>query len=102
MAQTVIRLPLNAEPGFEPGSLHVGFVQDKVALGQGFSQITSKFSCQCHSTIAPSSSEYCPYQEDKRTKAWELSNKAILCRKQDGGALDEKVLSHSYIRTSQS
>jgi hypothetical protein len=26
-------------PGFDPGSVHVGFVVDKVALGQVFSQV---------------------------------------------------------------
>jgi hypothetical protein len=26
-------------PGFEPGSIHVGFVVDKVALGQVFSEV---------------------------------------------------------------
>jgi hypothetical protein len=26
-------------PGFNPGSVHVGFVVDKVALGQGFPQV---------------------------------------------------------------
>ena len=32
-------------PGFDPGSVHVGFVVDKVALGQ-------VFPCQFHSTGA--------------------------------------------------
>jgi hypothetical protein len=38
--------------GFDPESVHVGFVVDKVALGQGFSQSFSVFSCQFHSTGA--------------------------------------------------
>jgi hypothetical protein len=33
-------------PGFDPGSVHVGFVVEKVALGQ-------VFPCQFHSTGAP-------------------------------------------------
>jgi hypothetical protein len=37
-------------PGFDPGSVHVGFVVDKVALGQ---DSTSVFPCQFHSTGAP-------------------------------------------------
>jgi hypothetical protein len=38
MAQTVSSwIPLR-RPGFEPGSCHVGFVVDKVALGQVFSE----------------------------------------------------------------
>jgi hypothetical protein len=36
-----------------PGSVDVGFVVDKVALGQVFSPITSVFLCQFHSTGAP-------------------------------------------------
>jgi hypothetical protein len=40
-------------PGFDPGSVHVGFVVNKVALGQVFSPSTSVFPCQFHSTGAP-------------------------------------------------
>jgi hypothetical protein len=40
-------------PGFDPGSVHVGFVVDKVALGQVFSLSSSVFPCQFHSTGAP-------------------------------------------------
>jgi len=36
IAQTLSRRPLTAKHGFEPRSHHVGFVVDKVALGQGF------------------------------------------------------------------
>jgi hypothetical protein len=39
-------------PGFDPGSVHVGFVVDKVALGQVFPRVL-RFSCQFHSTGAP-------------------------------------------------
>jgi hypothetical protein len=34
------------KPGFDPGSVHVGFVMGKVVLGQ-------VFPCQFHSTGAP-------------------------------------------------
>jgi hypothetical protein len=40
-------------PGFDPWLLHVGFMVDKVALGQVFPPSTSVFSCQFHSTGAP-------------------------------------------------
>jgi hypothetical protein len=40
-------------PGFDPGSVRVGFVVDKVALGQVFLPSTSVFPCQIHSTGAP-------------------------------------------------
>jgi hypothetical protein len=36
MAQAVSRRPLTAEARFDPGSVHVGFMVDKVALGQVF------------------------------------------------------------------
>jgi hypothetical protein len=39
MAQAVSRWPLTAEAGFAPGSIHVGFVVDKVALGQVFLRV---------------------------------------------------------------
>jgi hypothetical protein len=40
-------------PRFDPGSVHVGFVVDRVALGQVFSPSTSVFPCQSHSIGAP-------------------------------------------------
>jgi hypothetical protein len=40
-------------PGFDPGSVHVGFVVDKVALGQVFPPSSSVFPCQFHSIGAP-------------------------------------------------
>jgi hypothetical protein len=40
-------------PGFDSGSVHVGVVVDKVALGQVFPPSTSVFPCQFHSTGAP-------------------------------------------------
>jgi hypothetical protein len=33
-------------PGFDRGSVHVGFVVDKVALGQGFLRVLLFFPCQ--------------------------------------------------------
>jgi hypothetical protein len=49
MAQAVSR----RRPGFDPGSVHVEFVVDKVALGQVFPPSSSFFPCQFHSTGAP-------------------------------------------------
>jgi hypothetical protein len=40
-------------PGFDPGSVRVRIVVDKLALGQVFSPNTSVFPCQFHSTCAP-------------------------------------------------
>ena len=40
-------------PGFYPGSLYVGFVVGKVALGEVFPPSTSVFLCQFHITGAP-------------------------------------------------
>jgi hypothetical protein len=53
MAQAVSRRPPTAEAQFDPGSVHVGFVVDEVALGQVFPPSTSVFPCQFHSTGAP-------------------------------------------------
>jgi hypothetical protein len=39
MAQAVSHRPLTAEARFDPGSVHVGFVVDKVALGQVFPRV---------------------------------------------------------------
>jgi hypothetical protein len=36
MAQAVSCRPPTAEAGFDPGSVHVGFVVDKLAVGQVF------------------------------------------------------------------
>jgi hypothetical protein len=48
-------------PGFDPGSVRMGFVVDNVALGQVFSPSTSGFPCKFHSTGSPlkSSSQWC-------------------------------------------
>jgi hypothetical protein len=49
---SILNIPTNLSrfspriPGFDPGSVHVGFVVEKVALGQ-------VFHCQFHSTGAP-------------------------------------------------
>jgi hypothetical protein len=40
-------------PGFDPASIHVGFVVDKVALGHVFLPSTSVSPCQYYSTGAP-------------------------------------------------
>jgi hypothetical protein len=40
-------------PEFDPRSVHLGFMVDKLALGQGFPSSTSVFPCQFHSTGAP-------------------------------------------------
>jgi hypothetical protein len=52
MARAVSCRPLTAEVGFDVGSVHVGFVADKVALRQVSSLSTSVFPCQFHSTGA--------------------------------------------------
>jgi hypothetical protein len=52
MAQAVSRLPTR-KPGFDPGTVHVGFVVDKVALGQVCPPSISVFPCPFHSTGAP-------------------------------------------------
>ena len=39
MAQAVSRRPPTAEAGVDPGSVHVGFVVDKVTLGQVFTRV---------------------------------------------------------------
>jgi hypothetical protein len=51
MAQAVSRRPLTAEARVCPGSIDVGFVVDKLALGQIFLQVL-RFPCQYHSTVA--------------------------------------------------
>jgi hypothetical protein len=39
MAHAVSRRPLIAEAGFAPGSVHVGFVLDKMATGQVYLRV---------------------------------------------------------------
>jgi hypothetical protein len=43
------------EKGFIPKSVHVGFVVDRVALGQVFLRVLLAFPYQYHSTAAPHS-----------------------------------------------
>jgi hypothetical protein len=50
MAQAVSRRHINAEPGFTPWTVHVGFVVDKVALGQVFFEFFS-IPSQYHPTF---------------------------------------------------
>jgi hypothetical protein len=45
-----VKQKLPRRPGFDPGSVHVGFVVDKVALGQVFSPSSSVFPCKFNST----------------------------------------------------
>jgi hypothetical protein len=53
MAQAVSRRSPTAEAWVRLGSVHVGFVVDKVALEQVFPPSTSVYPCQFHSTGAP-------------------------------------------------
>jgi hypothetical protein len=53
MAQAVSRWPPTAKARFDPGSVHVGFVVDKVVLGHVFPPSSSVFPCQFHSTGTP-------------------------------------------------
>jgi hypothetical protein len=51
MAQAVSRRPLTAAAWVRTQVNPVGFVVDKVALGQVFLQALRFFSCQYHSTV---------------------------------------------------
>ena len=53
MAQAVSRRHPTAEAGFDPGSVHVGFVVDEVALGQVVPRVLRFSPFQFHSTGAP-------------------------------------------------
>jgi hypothetical protein len=53
MAQAVSRRPLTAEAWVRSRVVHVGFVVDKVALGQVFRLVLRFFPCQFHSNGAP-------------------------------------------------
>jgi hypothetical protein len=50
MAQAVICQPLTVEAEFVPGSVNVGFVMDKVVLGQVYSKLFG-FPFQYHITV---------------------------------------------------
>jgi hypothetical protein len=52
LRQLVAGLSLQ-RPGFDRKSVHVGYMVDKVALGQVFPPSTSVFPCQFHSTGVP-------------------------------------------------
>jgi len=66
-------------PNFDPRSVHMRFMVDKVALWQVFSQHFCFFSCQYHSTRAPySPSSYRLPLPGQMGEAWEPSKKAIL------------------------
>jgi hypothetical protein len=52
MAKAVSRRPPPRRPGFDPGSVYVEFVVDKVALGQVFPAYFG-FQYQFHSTGVP-------------------------------------------------
>jgi hypothetical protein len=52
MAQAVSGRPLTADARVRPGSVHVGFVVDKVALKTGLFPSSSFFSCRYRSTLA--------------------------------------------------
>jgi hypothetical protein len=51
MAQAVSRRPLTAAAWVRAQVNPVGFVVDKVAVGQVFSPSSSLFPCQYHSTV---------------------------------------------------
>ena len=53
LALTVISRPAPRRPGFDRRPVRVGFVVDRVAMGQVLSRLTSVFSCQLHSNNSP-------------------------------------------------
>ena len=67
-------------PGFDPSSAHATFVVEKVALGEIFLRVLRSFSCHCHSTNSPHSSQstHCSYQKDKRAKPENLPKNSSL------------------------
>jgi hypothetical protein len=52
MAQAVSRRSVTAEARIRARSLYVGFVVDKVALGQALLRVILSFPCPCHFTVA--------------------------------------------------
>jgi hypothetical protein len=52
MAQVVSRRPVTAEARVRAGSIHVGFVVDKMALGQVFLRVRLFSPSIYHSTVA--------------------------------------------------
>lgn len=53
MAQAFSHSFLLQRPRFNPMSVHVGFVLDKVAMGQVLFRVVAVFSCWCYSSSAP-------------------------------------------------
>jgi hypothetical protein len=74
IAQAFSRRPPLRKPGFDPRSVHMRFVVDKMTLGQVFLQVLRCFPCQYQSTNAllSSSCTSCSYQKDKRAEAGNL------------------------------
>jgi hypothetical protein len=64
-------------PTFDPRSVTVRFVMDKVALGHVFLRVVSGLPCQHNSANAPywSSATCFSYQKDKRAKSVDLPNR---------------------------
>jgi hypothetical protein len=52
MAQVVSRRPVTMTPGFAPGPVHLGFVMDRVTLGQISVGVLLVSLCPYHSTVA--------------------------------------------------
>jgi hypothetical protein len=52
MAQAVSSSLSLQRPKFAPGSAHMGFMADKVAMGQVFLRVFLVFLCQHHFTVA--------------------------------------------------
>jgi len=77
--------------GFDPRSVHVRLVVDRMALGQVFLRILRFFPCLYHSISAAYSSSFtrCSYQ-DKESKSGNLPKKH--CFFGSRGLLDRKVL----------
>jgi hypothetical protein len=79
-----VSINLLGRPGFDPRSVSVRHVVDKMALGQIFSPSTSIFSCHCHSTNTPRSScswAYMLLSSEEWMNEWNLLKKGIFFRK---------------------
>jgi hypothetical protein len=57
-AQVLFAIFSPHRPGFVPKAVHMGYVVDKVALGQAFLRVFRFFSCQYHSTTVSYSLMY--------------------------------------------
>ena len=80
-------------PGFDPRSVHVRCVVDRMALGQVFLPVLQFFPCKYRTTCAPhsSSSICCSLPAGRRSEAWEPSKKQFSFG--NPGTLDRKVFS---------